>query len=71
MTVVKSPLVLTRRPGWRTDLFGRHGFVQGGGQVAPQPFAGHLQDVHAGLARGRFQVHAGAAVEVEDVAAAR
>ena len=36
---------------------------------APQPFAGHLQDVHAGLARGRFQVLAGAAVEVEDVAA--
>ena len=32
-----------------------HRFVQGGGQVRPQPFAGHLQDVHAGLARGRFQ----------------
>ena len=46
-----------------------HGFVQGGGQLPPQPFAGHLQDVHAGLARGRFQVQAGAAVEVEDVAA--
>ena len=43
--------------------------MQGGGQIPPQPFAGHLQDVHAGLARGRFQVLAGAAVEVEDVAA--
>ena len=68
-TVVKSPLVLTRSPGWRTGSLLRHGFVQGGGQLPPQPFAGHLQDVHAGLARGRFQVPAGAAVEVEDVAA--
>src|ERR1039458_9780681 len=47
------------------------GFVQGRGQVAPQPFAGHLQDVvDSSLARGRFQVQAGAAVEVEDVALA-
>ena len=50
-------------------LSGGHRFVQGGGQVPPQPFAGHLQDIHAGLARGRFQVQPGAAVEVEDVAA--
>ena len=50
-------------------LFERHRFVQGDGQVRPQPFTGHLQDVHAGLTRGRFQVLAGAAVEVEDVAA--
>ena len=67
--MVKSPLVLTRSPGWRTGSLMRHSFVQGGGQIAPQPFAGHLQDVHAGLARGRFQVLAGAAVKVEDVAA--
>ena len=45
--------------------------MQGRGQFAPQPFAGHLQDVvDAGLARGRLQVHPGAAVEVEDVALA-
>ena len=53
------------------DLLCPRGFVQGRGQVAPQSFAGHLQDVvDAGLARGRFQVQAGAAVEVEDVALA-
>ena len=53
------------------DLFVCRGLVQGRGQVAPQSFAGHLQDVvDAGLARGRFQVHPGAAVEVEDVALA-
>ncbi len=52
-------------------LLVRRGFVQGRGQVAPQPFAGHLQDVvDAGLARGRFQVQAGAAVQIEDVALA-
>ena len=49
--------------------FERHRFVQGGGQVRPQPFTGHLQDVHASLTRSRFQVLAGAAVQVEDVAA--
>ena len=71
LTVVKSPLVLTRRPGQRTISLVADGFVQGRGQVAPQSFAGHLQDVvDAGLARGRFQVQAGAAVEVEDVALA-
>jgi hypothetical protein len=48
---------------------GPRGFVQGRGQVAPQPFPGHLQDVvDAALAGGGLQVHAGAAVEVEDVA---
>ena len=42
--------------------------AQGRGQITPQPFAGHLQDVQAGFTRGRFQVLAGAAVKVEDVA---
>ena len=45
LTVVKSPLVLTRRPGRRTISFCHGRLVQGRGQVAPQPFAGHLQDV--------------------------
>ncbi len=50
-------------------IFERHRLAQGGGQLPPQPFAGHPQDVHAGLARGWFQVLAGAAVEVKYVAA--
>ena len=44
------------------------GFAQGRGQLPPQAFAGHLQDVRSGLARSRFQVPAAAAVDIEDIA---
>ena len=44
------------------------GFVQGRGQVLAQPFTGHLQNVvDAGLARSRFQVKSGAAVQIKDI----
>ena len=53
------------------DLVGAGRLVQGRGQIATQAFAGHLQDVaDAGLAVGGFQVHAGASVQVQDVALA-
>ncbi len=43
--------------------------VQGHGQVALQPFPGHLQDVvDPCFARSRFQIDAGSAMQVEDVA---
>ena len=45
--------------------------MQGRGQVLAQPFTGHLQDVvDAGLARSRFQVKSGAAVQIKDIALA-
>ena len=44
--------------------------AQRGGQRGAQSFAGHFEDVaHAGFAGGRFEVEAGASVEVENVAA--
>ena len=43
-------------------------FLEGAGQFVAQPFAGHGKDVPVGLAGGRFQVFAGPAADVEDVA---
>ena len=52
-------------------FFLSYGPVQGYGQVGPQTLAGHFQDVvGAGLTRRRLQVHAGAAMQIEDIAAA-
>ena len=68
---MKSPLVLTRRLGTAHGLVVRRGLVQGRGQFVPQSFAGHLEDVtDPHFARSRFQVQAGAAVEIKDVALA-
>ena len=45
---------------------------QAPGQFAPQAGAGHLQDVaDAGLAQGRLEVLAGAAMQVENIALGR
>ena len=50
-------------------LPGADRLMQGLGQIAAQAFAGHFQDIaDARRARGRLQVHAGAAVQVKDVA---
>ena len=47
------------------------GLVQGGGQFPLEPFARHLQDVvDASVARCGLQVHAGAPVQVQNVAQA-
>ncbi len=62
---------LDQQPDAAHLLPGSGSLVQGGGQFAAQPFPGHLQDiVDSGLTRGRFQIHAGAAVEIEDIAVA-
>ena len=42
--------------------------LEGAGQFVAQPFAGHGKEVPVGLAGGRFQVFAGPAADVEDVA---
>ena len=42
--------------------------MQGDGQIGPQSFAGHFQDVIVVCPpRRKFQVHPGAAVQIEDV----
>ncbi|OGV67230.1 MAG: hypothetical protein A2498_10805 [Lentisphaerae bacterium RIFOXYC12_FULL_60_16] len=44
-----------------------HG-LEGIGHLVAQPFTGHGKDIPVGLAGGRFQVFAGTAADVEDVA---
>ena len=43
-------------------------FLEGAGQFVAQTFAGHGKDIPVGLAGGRFEVFAGAAADVKDVA---
>ena len=43
-------------------------FLEGSQQFVAQAFAGHDEDVPVGLAGGRFEVFAGVAADVEDVA---
>jgi len=49
----------------------RHNFVERCCQFASQPFAGHFNNVvDASLARCRFKVQSGAAVQIENITVA-
>jgi hypothetical protein len=73
LTVVKSPLVLTRRPGERTiSLDLDDSLMQGDGQIALQAFTRHFQNIaDADFAGSRFQIQTGAAMQVENIALRR
>ena len=67
-THCSPPLVPTLSPWSATALLLPERFLEGAGQFVAQTFAGHGKDVPVGLAGGRFQVFAGVAADVEDVA---
>ena len=62
------PLVPTLSPRSDHGFLLPERFLEGAGQFVAQPFAGHGEDVPVGFAGGRFQIFAGPAADIEDVA---
>ena len=50
-------------------LFLDYRLIEGSRQIMAQSFAGHLQDIQAGLAWRRFQKTASPAMQIKDLAA--